>query len=75
MAFAIVQVVMARVGHTPMNTAMKLIRTSPSLALDVQELREHERPPIVTMPAYRARAAAGAVPVARGGAAPAAAQD
>ncbi len=65
MAFAIVQVVMARVGdraghplRAQMNTAMKLIRTSPSLALEVQELQEHERPPIVTVPAYRARAGA-----------------
>jgi hypothetical protein len=41
-----------------MNTAMKLIRTAPSPALDVQELREHERPPIVTVPAYRTRDAA-----------------
>ncbi|HEV2280976.1 MAG TPA: glucosyl-3-phosphoglycerate synthase, partial [bacterium] len=65
MAFAIIQVVMARVGDRAgypllgqMNTAMKLIRTAPSPALDVKELRERERPPIVTVPAYRARAAA-----------------
>jgi glucosyl-3-phosphoglycerate synthase len=64
MAFAIIQVVMARVGDRAgyplrgqMNTAMKLIRTAPP-ALDVRELREHERPPIVTVPAYRAREAA-----------------
>jgi len=73
MAFAIVQVVMVRVGERAghplrdqMNTAMKLVRTVPSPALDVREVREHERPPIVTVPAYRARdagarsAAAGA---------------
>jgi len=72
MAFAIVQVVMARVGdragyplRRQMNTAMKLIRTSPSLGLDVKELREHERPPIVTVPAYRARTAVAAIPAAR----------
>jgi glycosyltransferase involved in cell wall biosynthesis len=60
MAFALVQVVMARVGdragyplREQMNTAMKFIRTSPSPALDVKELRERERPPILTIPAYR----------------------
>jgi glucosyl-3-phosphoglycerate synthase len=65
MAFAIIQVVMARVGDRAgyplrgqMNTAMKLIRTAPSLTLDVKELREPERPPIVTVPAYRTRGAA-----------------
>lgn len=64
MAFAIVQVVMARVGdragyplREQMNTAMKLVRAGPSPALDVRELREHERPPIVTVAAYRTRAA------------------
>jgi glycosyltransferase involved in cell wall biosynthesis len=70
MAFAIIQVVMARVGdgrgsslRGRMNTAMKRIRTAPSLALDVIALQEHERPPIVTVPAYRAgRARAGAAP-------------
>jgi hypothetical protein len=69
MAFAIIQVVMARVGERvgrplrdQMNTAMKLIRTVPSPALDVREVREHERPPIVTIPAYRARAAAAGRP-------------
>jgi glucosyl-3-phosphoglycerate synthase len=68
-AFALIQVVMARVGdraglplREQMNTAMKLIRTSPALSLDVRELREHERPPILTIPAYRRRAAARAVP-------------
>ncbi|HEV2356030.1 MAG TPA: glucosyl-3-phosphoglycerate synthase [bacterium] len=72
MAFAIIQVVMARVGdraghplRAEMNTAMKLIRTVPSLALDVTELREHERPPILTVPAYRGRATAPAGPAPR----------
>jgi hypothetical protein len=53
---------MARVGDRAgyplrgqMNTAMKLIRTTPSLALDVKELCEHERPPIATVPGYRTR--------------------
>lgn len=66
-AFALIQVVMARVGdragyplRDQMNTAMKLIRTAPSPALDVKELREHERPPILTVPGYRRRAVAGA---------------
>jgi glycosyltransferase involved in cell wall biosynthesis len=61
-AFALIQVVMARVGdragyplREQMNTAMKLIRTSPSLALDVKEVREYERPPMLTVPAYRRR--------------------
>ncbi len=65
MAFAIIQVVMARVGDRAgyplrgqMNTAMKLIRSSPSPALDVREVLEHERPPIATVPAYLARRAA-----------------
>jgi glycosyltransferase involved in cell wall biosynthesis len=75
MAFAIIQVVMARVGdragcalREQMNTAMKLVRTPsargdaahPRPALDVREVREHERPPIVTVPAYRARGALAA---------------
>ena len=84
-AFAVIQVVMARVGdragvplREQMNTAVKLIRTSPTLALDVKELREYERPPILTVPGYRRRAdatAAGAdlagagAPALRGGAA------
>jgi glycosyltransferase involved in cell wall biosynthesis len=82
-AFAVIQVAMARIGdragyplREQMNTAMKVIRTSPSLALDVKELREHERPPILTVPAYRRhrtealgqategrRPAAGAIPL------------
>jgi glycosyltransferase involved in cell wall biosynthesis len=70
-AFALIQVVMARVGdragfslREQMNTAMKLIRTIPSLALDVKELREYERPPILTIPAYRRRVPAPAAPPA-----------
>ncbi len=65
MAFAIVQVVMTRLGERAgaalaeqMNTAMKLINVNGGLSLEVQELREAERPPIVTVPAYVARRAA-----------------
>ncbi len=61
-AFAIIQAVMARVGERPgaslaaqMNTAMALITLDGGLALDVREIRERERPPIITVPAYRAR--------------------
>ena len=64
-AFAIIQVVMARVGdragyplREQMNTAMKRVRTLPAPGLDVREVREHERPPIATVPAYRAQRAA-----------------
>lgn len=72
MAFAIVQVVMTRVGEAArvpiveqMNRAMKLIRTD-GLALEVREVQEHERPAIITIPAYRQRR--GAAAVARGAA-------
>jgi len=65
MAFAIVQVVMTRLGERTgaplaeqMNRAMKLISVNGGLSLDVRELHERERPPIVTVPAYRARQAA-----------------
>ncbi len=64
MAFAIVQVVMARLGDRAraplveqMNTAMKLISLEGGLALEVREIRERERPPIITLPAYRTRRA------------------
>jgi glucosyl-3-phosphoglycerate synthase len=63
-AFAIVQVVMTRVGERAgaaliqqMNTAMKLISVNGGLSLDVRELREIERPPIATIAAYRERRA------------------
>ncbi len=65
MAFAIVQVVMARLGERTgaalaeqMNTAMKLITVDGGLPLEVREIREAERPPVVTVPAYRTRRAA-----------------
>jgi len=60
MAFAIVQVVMTRVAEAAqapiveqMNRAMKLISTDDGLSLEVHEVREHERPPMITVPAYR----------------------
>jgi len=60
MAFAIVQVVMTRVGEAArapiveeMNRAMKLISVDDGLSLEVHEVREHERPPMITVPAYR----------------------
>ncbi len=62
MAFAIVQVVMTRVGETVrapivdhMNRAMKLINLEDGLSLEVCEVCEHERPPIITVPTYRER--------------------
>lgn len=69
MAFAIVQVVMKRLGDRQrvqlleeMNTSMKLIHYSPSeLFLEVQDIHEHERPPIKTLDQYHARAVDGRV--------------
>ncbi|HZU11633.1 MAG TPA: glucosyl-3-phosphoglycerate synthase [Chloroflexota bacterium] len=63
MAFAIVQVVMQRLGERDrlrladeMNSTMKLIHYSPTeLFLEVKEIHENERPPIVTLPEYRMR--------------------
>lgn len=65
MAFAIVQVVLQRLGDRnrlelleEVNTSMKLIHYSPTeLFLEVKEIQEHERPPIVTLPEYVARSA------------------
>ena len=61
-AFAIVQVVMTRLGERAglplaerMHTAMTLIGAEDGLSLEVREIRERERPPIVTVPAYRVR--------------------
>jgi glucosyl-3-phosphoglycerate synthase len=61
MAFAIVQVFNKRLGEgkrlellEDVNTTMKLIHYGPSeLFLEVQEVRENERPPIQTVPDYR----------------------
>jgi len=60
MAFAILQVVMQRVGAShhigllnAMNESMKLIRYEPEqLRLDIQEIRDHERPPMISLPEY-----------------------
>ncbi|HYM70970.1 MAG TPA: glucosyl-3-phosphoglycerate synthase [bacterium] len=64
MAFAIVQVAMTRLGPRigapladQMNLAMKLIHLDDGPSLEVRELEERERPPIVTVPAYRLRRA------------------
>jgi glucosyl-3-phosphoglycerate synthase len=64
MAFAIVQVVIKRLCDRDrlhlmeeLSTSMKLIHYSPSeLFLEVKEIREHERPPIKTLPEYTASA-------------------
>ncbi len=60
MAFAIVQTVMTRVGESAgapiadlMHRAMKLISVDDRLSFEVHAVREHERPPIVTVPGYR----------------------
>ena len=61
MAFAIIQVVMQRLADRDrlhllqeMNTSMKLIHYSPTeLFLEVKEIQENERPPIITVPEYR----------------------
>jgi glucosyl-3-phosphoglycerate synthase len=63
MAFAIIQVVIERLGQRDrialldeMNTSMKLIHYSPTeLFLEVKEIRENERPPIATIPEYQGR--------------------
>jgi glucosyl-3-phosphoglycerate synthase len=65
MAFAIVQVVMERVGERErvqmleeINTTMKLIHYAPEeLYLEEREIREHERPPMNTLEEYATRAA------------------
>jgi glucosyl-3-phosphoglycerate synthase len=65
MAFAIVQVVVKRLGDRKrlrlteeMNTSMKLIHYSPTeLFLEVKEIQEHERPPINTLREYAPRSA------------------
>jgi glucosyl-3-phosphoglycerate synthase len=62
MAFAIIQVVMQRLEQRqrvqlvePVNHSMKLIRSGAdeSFQLEVREIRDHERPPMVTIPEYR----------------------
>jgi glycosyltransferase involved in cell wall biosynthesis/nucleotide-binding universal stress UspA family protein len=61
MAFAIIQVVMQRVGNRRkielldwMNASMKLIRYEPDqFRLDIHEIRDLERPPMVKVPEYQ----------------------
>jgi glucosyl-3-phosphoglycerate synthase len=63
MAFAIVQVVLQRLGDRnrlalleEVNTSMKLIHYSPTeLFLEVKEIREHERPAIKSLVEYEER--------------------
>jgi len=63
MAFAIVQVVVKRLGdharlelREELSPSMKLIHYSPTeLFLEVKEIREHERPPIKALPEYAGR--------------------
>ncbi|HEX8917086.1 MAG TPA: glucosyl-3-phosphoglycerate synthase [Chloroflexota bacterium] len=63
MAFAIIQVVIKRLGDRDrielmheLSTSMKLIHYSPTeLFLEVKEIRELERPPIRTLPDYCSR--------------------
>ncbi len=63
MAFEIVQVVMQRVGESrgielveQLNRSMKLIRYEhDDFGLTVADIQIHERPPMITIPEYRAR--------------------
>jgi len=63
MAFAIIQVVVKRLEQRgeldlvrELSTSMKLIHYSPTeLYLEVKEIEEHERPPIITLPEYSSR--------------------
>lgn len=75
MAFAIIQVVMGRMGAEhrlqmaeDMNTSMKLIHYGPNeLSLEVQEVREYERPPIQSLAEYRRSGGGGQADVAMSG--------
>ena len=62
MSFAIAQVVLRRLEQRqrvrliePVNQNMKLIRYAEDegFHLDLREIRDHERPPIATIPEYR----------------------
>jgi nucleotide-binding universal stress UspA family protein len=63
MSFEIIQVVMQRVGQShgielvhELNKSMKLIRYERNeFQLDVADIRARERPPMITVPEYRAR--------------------
>ncbi|MGH3073321.1 MAG: glucosyl-3-phosphoglycerate synthase, partial [Gaiellales bacterium] len=82
MSFVITQAVMKRLEErhrarlfAEIGSTMKLPRSSPGrLSLDVHELADHERPPMLRIPEYVARrSAVGAAGAAAGGAAGAAA--
>jgi nucleotide-binding universal stress UspA family protein len=71
MAFAILQVVMQRVEQRSrlqimdvVNQSMKLIHYAENddFHLEVREVRDHERPPIIALPEYRARHRLGPAP-------------
>nr|PZN28318.1 MAG: hypothetical protein DIU80_10825 [Chloroflexota bacterium] len=62
MAFAIIQVVMQRLEQRqrvqllePVNQSMKLIQYADNegFRLEVREIRDHERPPMASIPEYR----------------------
>lgn len=63
MAFEIIQVIMQRVGRargvalvSELNKSMKLVRYArEEFQLDVADIRVRERPPIITIPEYRAQ--------------------
>ncbi|OGO39732.1 MAG: glucosyl-3-phosphoglycerate synthase [Chloroflexi bacterium RBG_16_57_9] len=63
MSFAIIQVIIQRLQERQklrlleeVNQSMKLIRYEPRhYFLDVEEIRDRERPPMITLPQYRAR--------------------
>ncbi len=63
MSFAIIQVVMQRLQQKrrieimdEVNRSMKLIRPQKkSFALELKPIQDHERPPIISIPAYRAK--------------------
>ncbi|HEX6506486.1 MAG TPA: glucosyl-3-phosphoglycerate synthase [Chloroflexota bacterium] len=74
MAFAIVQVVIKRLGESrrlelmeDVSTSMKLIHYAPTeLYLELQEVTERERPPMETVLEYRSRGGVGLVSAAAG---------
>jgi glucosyl-3-phosphoglycerate synthase len=62
MAFAIIQVIVQRLEQRqrvqlvePVNQSMKLIRYADNegFHLELREIRDHERPPMATIPEYR----------------------
>src|SRR2546428_574473 len=62
MAFAVAQVLMTRAGGAAgapiagrLPSTMRLVSLENGMALEPHDVREHERPPIATVPAYRER--------------------